>query len=205
MKQPLLDNQNLKNPLKIQINKKHRLYLIGVYVSSFCIVMASCKNDLEKINSIKNYTNLPVESAKNISLIRSDSTRIILLMTSPQLDRYQTEQSYSKFPKGLKVVFYDINKKIKSQLTANYAINYEDNKTMEIKNNVIIIDFAKGDTIYTENLNWDQNSKKIFSNTLVKKVNKDETLYGDGFDSDESFNNYTLRRPRGKINLDKEE
>lgn len=167
--------------------------------------MLGCKNDIEKINSIKNYTNLPVESAKNISLIRSDSARIILLMTSPQLDRYQNEQSYSKFPKGLKVVFYDENKKIKSQLTANYAINYEDNKTMEIKNNVVIIDYAKGDTIFTENLNWDQNSKKIFSNTLVKKVNKDETLYGDGFDSDESFSNYSLRRPRGTINLDKEE
>ncbi len=148
---------------------------------------------------------MPVESAKNISLIRSDSAKLILIMTSPQLDRYQDEQSYTKFPKGLKVVFYDQNKNIKSQLTAKYAVNYEDRKLMEIKSNVIIIDFDKGDTIYTESLNWDQNTKKIFSNSLVKKVNKDETLYGDGFDSDESFSNYTLRRPRGEINLDKEE
>lgn len=148
---------------------------------------------------------MPVESAKNISLIRSDSAKLILIMTSPQLDRFQDEQSYTKFPKGLKVVFYDQNKNIKSQLTAKYAVNYEDRRLMEIKNNVVIIDFVKGDTIYTESLNWDENTKKIFSNSLVKKVNKDETLYGDGFDSDENLSNYTLRRPRGEINLDKEE
>ena len=148
---------------------------------------------------------MPVESAKNISLIRSDSAKLILIMTSPQLDRFQDEQSYTKFPKGLKVVFYDQNKNIKSQLTAKYAVNYEDRRLMEIKNNVVIIDFVKGDTIYTESLNWNENTKKIYSNSLVKKVNKDETLYGDGFDSDENLSNYTLRRPRGEINLDKEE
>lgn len=138
-------------------------------------------------------------------MIRSDSGRIQLFMTSPQLDRYQSDQSYSKFPKGLNIVFYDENKNIKSKLSANYAINYEDRRIMEIKNNVVIIDITKGDTIYTESLIWDQNTKNISSNVFVRKVNKDGVLYGDGFDSDESFNNYILRRPRGSINIDKKE
>jgi len=126
-------------------------------------------------------------------------------MTSPQSDLYQGEQSYTKFPKGLRVIFYNENKKEKMKLSANYAINYEDKKIMEVKNNVIIIDYKKGDTIYTESLLWDQNRKTLSSNVFVKRVNKDGILYGDGFDADESFNNYTLRRPRGSINIDKTE
>lgn len=183
-----------------------KLSILKVLVFLFFLnSLFSCKNDINTINSFKNYNNQPVESAKDVSMIRSDSAKIQLYMTCPQLDRYQSEQTYSKFPKGLKVIFYDDNKNVKSILTANYAINYEDKHYMEIKNNVIIIDIAKGDTIYTESLNWDQNTKKISSNVLVKKVNKEGTSYGDGFDADESFNNYEIRRPRGEINIDKQE
>ena len=147
---------------------------------------------------------MPVESVKEVTMIRSDSGKIQLKMISKQLDRYQKEENYTKFPYGLSVIFYDNYKNVKSQLTARYDINYEDKRRMEIKNNVIIIDYEKGDTIYTENLTWDQNRKTIFSDVAVKKVNKDGVLFGDGFDSDENFNNYTLRRPRGTINIDKE-
>jgi LPS export ABC transporter protein LptC len=169
------------------------------------LLIGSCQNDLKKIKSLTDFANLPVESAKDISILRSDSGKLQLYMVSPQLDRYQGEQSYSKYPKGLSVVFYDENRNEKMKLSANYAVNYEERKIMEVKNNVIIVDFKKGDTIYTESLLWDQNRKTISSNVFVKRVNKDGILYGDGFDADESFSNYTLRRPRGSINIDKSE
>ena len=127
-------------------------------------------------------------------------------MKSKQLDRYEGEQSYSKFPKGLDVIFYDQFKQVKTHLTANYAINYEDRRIMEVQNNVVIVDVKKGDTIYTEQLTWNQNRRIIYSNSFVKRVNKDGSiLYGDGFDSDDNFEKYTLRRPRGTFNIDKEQ
>ncbi len=207
MKLQPLDNFTILLYNNIRKNNLLTLRLLKTKALVFLLFinLISCTNDIDKINSFKNINNLPIESARNITMIRSDSGLIQLYMTSPQLDRYQSEQSFSKFPKGLKVIFYDENKNVKSKLSANYAINYEDRGLMEIKNNVIIIDIAKGDTIYTESLNWDQNIKKISSNVFVKKVNKDGILYGEGFDADESFNNYTLRRPRGTINLDKTE
>ena len=165
----------------------------------------SCQNDIEKIKSLTDFATLPVESAKDIVVIISDSGRLQIYLTSPQLDRYQGEQSYSKYPKGLNVVFYDKNKKEKMKLSADYAVNYEEKKIMEAKNNVVIVDFKKGDTIYTESIVWDQNRRTISSNVAVKRVNKNDVLYGDGFDADDSFNNYTIRRPRGNINIDKNE
>jgi len=189
---------NSENNSRYQILK----LMAGIFLISFLI---ACQNDLKKIKSLTDFVNLPVESAKDIAILRSDSGKLQLFMTSPQLDRYQGEQSYSKYPKGLSVIFYDENRKEKMKLSANYAINYEDRKVMEVKNNVIIIDFNKGDTIYTESLLWDQNRKTISSNVFVKRVNKDGILYGDGFDADESFTNYVLRRPRGGFNIDKNE
>lgn len=168
------------------------------------LLIASCQNDMEKIKSLTDFAKSPVESAKDITVIASDSGKLQFFMTSPQLDRYQGEQSYSKYPKGLSVVFYDENRKEKMKLSANYAVNYEERKIMEAKNNVVIIDYKKGDTIYTESILWDQNRKTISSNVAVKRVNKDNVLYGDGFDADQSFNKYELRHVRGGFNVDKE-
>ncbi|MEI6696043.1 MAG: LPS export ABC transporter periplasmic protein LptC [Bacteroidota bacterium] len=176
--------------------------LAGIFF--FCLLV-SCQNDMKKIKSLTDFINLPVESAKDITVLRSDSGKLQIFMTSPQLDRYQGEQSYSKYPKGLCVIFYDENRKEIRKLSANYAVDYDERRVMEAKNNVIIIDFKKGDTIYTESILWDRNRKSISSNVLVKRVNKNNILYGDGFDADDSFNNYTLRRPRGNINIDRNE
>ncbi|MCX6232225.1 MAG: LPS export ABC transporter periplasmic protein LptC [Bacteroidetes bacterium] len=168
-------------------------------------IMISCQNDMAKIKTITNFVITPVQSAKDITVLRSDSGKLQLYLVSPQLDLYQGEQSYYKYPKGLKVIFYDINKREKAKLTADYAIHYEERGIMEIKNNVVIVDLKKGDTIYTSSLTWDQNRKTITSNVAVKRVNKEGVLYGDGFDADESFSDYTLRNPHGTINIDKSE
>ncbi len=180
-----------------------RFYSIFLVIG-YCFFFISCKNDLEKINILTDVSKMPVESAKEVTTIRSDSGKIQFFMTSPQLDRYQGELSLTKFPKGLKVLFYDNLMNVKMMLSANYAVNYEDRKTFELKNNVIIIDYKKGDTIYTESMTWDQNKRTISSDVLVKRINKDGVLYGEGFDADENFNDYTLRRPRGTITVDNE-
>ena len=160
---------------------------------------------MEKIKLISNFNNTPIESAKDITVIRSDSGNVQIYMTSSQLDRYEGEQLYTKFPKGLKVVFYDQNKQIKTLLTANYAINYEDRRVMEVQNNVVIVDVRNGDTIYTDKLTWDQNRRLIFSSSPVTKISKDgSTLHGDGFDSDDNFENYALRHPVGSFLIDKD-
>ncbi len=183
-------------------NLKRILY--GIPILSF-IFLLSCKNDMEKIKLISNFNNTPIESAKDITVIRSDSGNVQIYMTSSQLDRYEGEQLYTKVPKGLKVVFYDQNKQIKTLLTANYAINYEDRRVMEVQNNVVIVDVRKGDTIHTDKLTWDQNRRQIFSSSPVTKISQDgSTLHGDGFDSDDNFENYTLRNPRGSLFIDKD-
>ena len=94
----------------------------------------SCQNDIEKIKSLTDFATLPVESAKDIVVIISDSGRLQIYLTSPQLDRYQGEQ----FPilnilKDSMLFFMTKNKKEKMKLSADYAVNYEEKKIMEAK------------------------------------------------------------------------
>lgn len=168
-------------------------------------MQTACSNDLETVKHISARDTLPIESAKNIEAIYSDSGRTIIYIYSVQMDKFLGNNTYMEFPKGLKVLYYDTAMQVKSMLTANYAIVKDKEKIMEAKNNVVIFDKVKDVTINTEHIIWDQQKKVVYSNCFVKKTSKDGVMFGDGFDADETFSRYTVRNPKGEINVKENE
>lgn len=160
---------------------------------------------MKTISSFENCDTLPTETAFDIEFIYSDSGKTLIKLISPTLKRFQNEDPYLEFPDGLKLLFYDSAMVVKTQLTANYGINRETQKKMEVRDNVIIINFEKDETLNTEQIIWDQRRKKIFSDVFVKRTTPDGVIYGDGFDSDESLKNYVLRHPRGMFTIKDDE
>ncbi len=179
--------------------------LKSIIVAFVAIMLFACNNDMETISSFEISDTLPGETATDIEVIYSDSGKIMIKLISSKLIRYQNENPYLEFPEGLKLLFYDSAMVAKTELTANYGINWENQKRMEVKDNVVIIDHEKNETLNTEHIVWDQRKKKIFSDVFVKRTTPDGVIYGDGFDSDESLKNYVLRRPRGVFTIQDEE
>lgn len=160
---------------------------------------------MKTIAAITIEENAPAETAKDIEMIYSDSGKILIKLEAKRLNRFTTDDPYIEFPDGLILLFYDSVMNIQSKLTANYGISWEKTKMMEVKNDVIIYDFQKQETLNTEHLIWDQKNKKIYSDVFVKRTSPDGVLYGDGFDADESFKSYTLRNPRGVFTIQENE
>lgn len=167
----------------------------------FFLLHNSCSNDLETVKQISARDTLPIESARNIEAIYSDSGRTIIYIYSVQMDKYLGVNTYIEFPKGLKVLYYDTAMKVKSMLTADYAIVKDKEHILEAQKNVVIMDKVKDVIINTEHIIWDQQRKIVYSNTFVKKTSKDGVMFGDGFDADETFSRYTVRNPKGEINV----
>lgn len=175
----------------------------SIIVIFFAIMLFACENSMKTINSISNSDTLPAESARDIEVIYSDSGKTLIKLVAPKLDRYQKkDEPYMEFPEGLKLLFYDSAMKVKTQLTANYGISWENKKLMEVKNNVVITDFEKTETLNTEQIIWNQKTRKIYSEVFVKRTTPDGVLYGDGFDADESLKTYKLRNPRGVFTVE---
>jgi LPS export ABC transporter protein LptC len=163
----------------------------------------SCKNDADTIHLFTQKKLLPTESTKNITLIYSDSGIVTARLYSPQIDRYEKDTSFIEFPKGIKLEFFNKEKKVESQLTARYAIKNNRTGIMEAKNNVEVFN-KKGETFNSEHLIWNQNNHTIYSNTFVKIKTTNEIIYGDGFESNEDFSKYRIKKIRGTINLKNE-
>ena len=174
--------------------KSITLLLLGV-------MLFSCENDINVINSLKIDEGQAVESTYDVEMTITDSGKVVMIMTSPQVDKYMVNREYVEMPKGIHIVFYDSIGGIRSTLDADYAISYSGSKIMEAKNNVVAVN-KEGKTLYTEELIWDQRKRRIYTENEVKIVTQKEILFGDGLTADENFNDWKISRPRGDIQVE---
>jgi LPS export ABC transporter protein LptC len=124
-------------------------------------------------------------------------------VTAPIADDYESvEQPYMEFPKGISVVFYDVEQKEKSRLKADYAVYYSKKKLWEARKNVVVSN-EDGTKLLTEQLFGDENRKKIFAVKKVTVVDPDSTVIvgKQGFESDIAFKNYKFLDVNGIVNL----
>ncbi len=161
----------------------------------------SCENDLATIKSLTANENTPLSSTYEALLTHTDSGLITFKLQSPEINQFKNaEEEYMEMPKGVHITFFDSLGHVKSELSAQYAINKISQKRMEAKNNVVAVN-SKGQQLYTEQLIWDQNSKQIYTHTTVKVVTGNKILFGEGMVSDEQFQNWEILKPRGDIEV----
>jgi LPS export ABC transporter protein LptC len=182
--------------------KPFRKYLTKSVAILFGMAMLfSCKPDLKTIENLTRVDEGPVESTENIEIIYSEGAHIRMIMTAPRMDRYLGEKNYMEMPLGLHVQFFDTLMNVTSSMSANYAIRYDEDERIEAKNDVVVVN-ELNERLNTEHLVWDQEKETIFSDKFVKITTADEVLYGDGFESDERFNQWTILQPRGTFTID---
>jgi len=141
----------------------------------------------------------PDESARNIEYIMSEDGQITFKLSAPVMNKYNGENPYIDFPEGISVSSYTNGEK-HSTLTAGYAISEERTQRMEAHKNVVIVDLVKQESVLTEKIIWDQKNKRIYSDVEITRIKADGTVdKGEGFESDEKFTKYSIRKPRGEI------
>jgi LPS export ABC transporter protein LptC len=175
-----------------------------ILLSVFFLLLISCENDIKTVTNLTSADTLPLESARDVEVLYSDSAQVQIWMISPVFNRYDGNEPYIDFPRGLKVIFYDKDLKEKSILTCLYARMYERTKIMEARNKVEVISRIKDQKLNTERLIWDQRKARVYSDEFVKVTTQDKVLYGQGFESDQSFDNWVIRRPTGSFSIDKD-
>jgi LPS export ABC transporter protein LptC len=166
------------------------------------VALFSCENSMNEIKSVGSKDRSPEEAVKDVELIFSDSGVVQALMKSPLLKHYNTDRPYTEMPNGIKVFFYDSAMNVQARLSANSAINYEKEKIMDAKSNVVVIN-TKGEKLVTEHLVWDQKKRIIYSDVFVTITTKDEVLIGNGMESDDAFDKWHINHVTGSFNIKK--
>jgi LPS export ABC transporter protein LptC len=163
----------------------------------------SCENEIEKINLLTSSTDYPDMSGKKVEIIYSDSGKVQVKLAADEIKRFsKVEKPYLEFPKGIDVIFYNDTLGISAHLTADYAIYYTMVKLWEARGNVIVRDLEEGRMLNSEELFWDEDKGKVYSNIFSRIEDKDGTYYGEnGFESDQNLKRFKFKNFRGTVNL----
>ncbi len=174
----------------------------SIVILLFMTVLLACKTDLDTISIITKEDETPLETAFDVKIVYSEHAKIKMILESPKMDKYQSEErNFLEMPDGVNVLFFDSIGQQTSSLRANYAISYEEENIMEAHNDVVVIN-EKNEKLNTEHLIWDRNKQIIFTEKFVKITTDEEVLFGDGLESDERFDQWVIKRPRGVFSIE---
>lgn len=185
----------------MRANKKISIVHLFVVIVTAGI-FSSCNQDMEIVNALTEMEKTPGVTARNSEVYYTENGIIKLKVIAPITKAYHfAEEPYTEFPEGITVFTFDDKKEVESNLTAKFAIYYEKKDLWMVRNNVVALN-RRGEILNTEELFWDQKKKTIYSNVMVKITTEDGVTYGQGFESDEKFNDWIVKRPTGEYNLD---
>jgi len=181
-------------------------FSLGVYVLLVLCIggFASCSNEklYGTMNSAGQLDSMVTrEFVEKVTIEYTDSGYLRARVFSPLLTAVKRSNNpYLEMVKGLKVDFYDLNGKIQSYLTADYGISYPDDKKIVVRNNVEILN-VKGERLNTEELHWQQDSGKIYTDRFVRITTKDQIITGTGLVSDQAFSDWEILNVSGTLNV----
>lgn len=165
------------------------------------LMLLSCKNNFDEVKKIGVSENEPIGIAEHINLIYTDSGRVTANLKSPKMLDYSNRKFvFNEFPEGIDLDLFDADNQ-KSNVISDYAIVYDKTGIIDLQGHVILSSTNK-DTLFAEQLYYDQNREWLFTNKPVSFRTGQDVINGKGFDSDVNFNQAQVLEIDGLITLD---
>lgn len=175
---------------------------INIFWSVTTLVVAlffsSCKDNYKDIQQMSVSSTLPAGIAEKINLKHTDSAKLKAhLVSDKMLDFSNKEFSYSEFPDGITLHFYNENNQ-KSTVVADYGVIYTKTDLVDLRGNVRL-DTHDGKRLEASQLYWDQKNNWIFTNEPYRYSFGGGFNEGDEFDANQEFTIFSSRNNHGEI------
>lgn len=135
------------------------------------MLLASCENSETELQE-RSKKKMGVDEATNIETFFSQAGKVKAKLTSVLMYRYQDTLPRIEFPTSLHVDFYNDSTQIESILDAKYGRYIEGQNKMYLRDSVVVIQKFNGDTLRCQELWWDQNKEKFYTDKPVRLTTK---------------------------------
>lgn len=176
-----------------------------VLVLSTFVLFLSCKNKNKDIQDIVKKNELKVDKADQVTIVYSEGAKVRFRLYTKQLIRNEiAKPAYTDLIGGLRLESFDDSLHVESTLTAKYARYYEKKQNVLIKDNIVVVN-KKGERLATEELVWNQELGKFYTEKPVNIRTASQVIYGDGLEANQDFSWYKISNIKGMVRVKKEE
>ena len=167
-------------------------------------VTVSCGDDNNgRIADIDNAGNAPTMLTTDVSTYVSDSGYTRYHITAPLWIMYEeADTPYWTFPDGMYLEKYDDNMNTDATFRTDSATYFSSRKIWRFDGNVNMRN-TDGDRFATPQLFWDQNTRRVYSDSFMHIVRSERIIEGYGFESNEAMTEYTVLHPQMILPIDR--
>jgi LPS export ABC transporter protein LptC len=174
------------------------IFILMVHLVAIMATLVSCReNDIKQVNKITKIDNLPSQSAQVLKVDYTENGKLVYTMSSPEMKKFEQPEQKTEFPKGFNVVFYDSLQQQKGTARANYGLSHDVTQILELKGNVIIVNYISKTRIETEKMFWDRRTKTIYGDMAVRIITPEKVVNAGGFNASEDLSRYNILHPTG--------
>lgn len=174
-----------------------RLIIPLIIAVTSVLTLYSCKEEKKSTMANVDPETFPTMLTKDVSTLVSDSGYTRYHLTTDLWLVYD-EASEPKwvFPTGINMERYDDTLGIEATFVSDSATYMSAKREWQFDRNVRMKN-VNGDSFETQQLFWDQNGKKVYSDSFIHIERVDRILEGYGFESNEEMTEYTILRVSG--------
>jgi LPS export ABC transporter protein LptC len=163
-----------------------------------------CQNKQELASNPSEVNDLPDQESWGAHLTTSSNGKLASRINYGHLQRF-SKKKLVKFADGVQIDLYGDDGRHVSTANCNEAVLNETTNNLELSGEVKIVS-ENGLNVKTTKLLWNEDQEKITSDEFVRVITADQdTIFGIGFESEKSLDNWTIRKPWGvtqkKLNL----
>lgn len=137
----------------------------------------------------------PTMATTDVNTLISDSGYTRYKVVTPLWLMFEdADEPFWRFPQGIELEQFDLAMNPESTVVADSAIYLSRKRIWQLDGNVVMVNTDR-DSFLTQQLFWEQSTRKIHTDSFIHIVRTDRTIEGYGFESDQSMKWYTVTRP----------
>lgn len=164
------------------------------------VMLVACKEEVY-VDETLTYSPEEVfmEKTTDVEITYSDSAVVRVIITGPTMYNHtERNRQRKEFVDGIRVEFFDEWGGISSVLTAKYAIQYDLDSRVIVRDSVI---WASSDdqTLETSELIWDERQQLIYTNKFSVITTPTDTVFTQYFKANQDFSEIIMTSTDGAI------
>ncbi|OEK06986.1 LPS export ABC transporter periplasmic protein LptC [Roseivirga misakiensis] len=163
------------------------------FIAIVFTLVAGCSQDDAKLSEMEEYTGPSFES-ENVVIKLTEATVVKVIMKGKK--QLQFQNGDIEFPEGLEVTFFDENGEKTTILTAQKGFKSATDNLYRANGDVVVRNLIKEETLRTEELFWNPETKKIFTDKFVTVQTLTDIIPAEGLTAPQDFSTYQFIKPK---------
>lgn len=173
--------------------------MAGILLGVPALTCSCGEDERTYVANLSDPENMPTMRTLDVHTLISDSGYTRYRITSPLWLMYEEAQDPKwRFPDGLFVQQYDEMFRPSAKIYCDSAIYFSQRKLWRLDGDVMMVNTLR-DTFLTEQLFWDQNRQKVYSDSFIHIVREDRIIEGYGFTSNENMTRFNVHTTQAII------